>query len=285
MNSNLLFASLLIFSSFAVLGVASFVGVAVVPPRAAVSSIGRLNPPLSPSPRPSTSSRTTTTTTTIAPSRRPTQLNVLLDVPDQFFTFTFPVLGILLSISKNYSRVALEEAAWEQRLAEGREARLAQDPTLTELDLRRQEAANEWSAYGVPRQQEEAARRRRQEEEEAGFSSRRQRRRVRVLDRDDDDEDDDNVNYDDDNRKSSDPRDYRMTDEEIESFEREYGIEYDAYYDEPYALDELPEGDYDVDRLYGDRIYRETGEIFYRDASTGLFWRQGSKPRNLSFFG
>lgn len=278
MNSSLL-ASVLIFWSFAVFGVASFV---VFPLRdlspnnpSGITRITRSTATYRLAPPPSSR--------TAAPSR--TKLNLLLDVPDQFFTFTFPVLGILLSISKNYARVALEEAAWEQRLAEAREARLARDPTLTEIDLRRQEAANEWSAYGVPRQQEEAAARQQQQQrEEAGFSS-RQRRRVRVLNRDDDSNEDYYEQESASSSRSSDPGDYRMTDEEIEAFEREYGIEYDEYYDEPYAADELPEGDYDVDRLYGDRVYRETGEIFYRDASTGLFWRQGSRPRNLSFFG
>jgi hypothetical protein len=200
---------------------------------------------------------------------------LLLDVPDQFFTFTFPMLGILLGISKNYARAALEEAAWEQRLAEARAERLAQDPTLTELDLRRQEAAHEWSAYGIPRLQEQAAAAAQQRD---GVLLGRRQRRVSVLDRDSNKEDDvDAVS-------STDPLDYRMTEDEIAAFEREYGIEYDAYYDEPYAADELPEGDYDLDRLYGDRIYKKTGEIFYRDAATGLFWRQGSKPRNIKFF-
>ena len=206
-----------------------------------------------------------------------TSLNLLLDVPDQFFTFTFPMLGILLGISKNYARAALEEAAWEQRLAEARAERLAQDPTLTELDLRRQEAANEWSAYGVPRLQELAAAQGQQQSDVSSFG--RRQRRVSVINRDSDESDDDAIPS-----AEYDPRDYRMTSDEIAAFEREYGIEYDAYYDEPYAADELPEGEYDLDRLYGDRIYKETGEIFYRDASTGLFWRQGSKPRNIKFF-
>lgn len=206
-----------------------------------------------------------------------TRLNLLLDVPDQFFTFTFPMLGILLGISKNYARAALEEAAWEQRLAEARAERMAQDPTLTELDLRRQEAAHEWSAYGIPRRQEQSAAIGQQPGN--GFFGRRQRR-VSVLDRDTNEDDD----VDPLSSSEFDPSDYRMTEDEIAAFEREYGIEYDAYYDEPYAADELPEGEYDLDRLYGDRIYKETGEIFYRDAATGLFWRQGSKPRNIQFF-
>ena len=80
-------------------------------------------------------------------------------------------------------------------------------------------------------------------------------------------------------------RNYQMTDDEINQFEMEYGIEYDPYYDDPYAEDELPDDfDFKVDKKYGDRIY-ENGEIFYKDKESGLFYRQGAKPRNLSFFG
>ena len=202
-----------------------------------------------------TSSRRVSTSTT--------QLHVLLDVPEGFFTVTFPMLGILLSISKNFGRVRMEERAWEQRLEEAQRAKLQADPTLTELDLRRQEAALEWSAYGKPRLQEEEAAR----EKTTG-----RRRRVQVLENDGNDE------------PVVDSRAYRMTEDEIEAFELEFGVQYDPYYDDPYTEDELPEGKYDVDRLYGDRIY-ENGEIFYKDAKTKLYYRQGCKPRNLSFWG
>lgn len=165
----------------------------------------------------------------------------------------------------------MEERAWEQRLDEGREELLRRDPSLTELDLRRREAAQEWSAYGVPRMEEEATRRRERELLENGGRSRRHR--VGVLDREDDD-----------NPAVSRKQDHRMTDSEIENFELEYGVAYDPYYDDPYTIDELPEGKCEIDKLYGDRVYTN-GEIFYKDAKTGLFYRQGSKPRNLSFFG
>jgi hypothetical protein len=212
---------------------------------------------------PSSSDRTGSSS--LQQRHRLTSLNMLLEVPDAFFTVTFPMLGILLSISKNFARVRMEERAWEQRLEDGREELLRRDPSLTELDLRRREAAQEWSAYGVPRMEEEAARR--QEHEQYG----RSRRRVDVLDREDDD-------------VSRTKQEYRMTDADIEAFEMEYGVAYDPYYDDPYTVDELPEGKCEIDKLYGDRIYAN-GEIFYKDAKTGLFYRQGSKPRNLSFFG
>ena len=157
------------------------------------------SPPLPPIiARPSRHTRTTPSLhpsfrTTHSPPRT-TQLNLLLDVPDGFFTVTFPMLGILLSISKSFGRVRMEERAWEQRLEEGRKERLRRDPSLTELDLRRREAALEWSAYGKPRMEEE-----------------RMMARVKVMEREEVDEE-------------SSSRQYRMTEDEIGMFEKEYGI-------------------------------------------------------------
>lgn len=194
-----------------------------------------------------------------------TSLNVLLDVPPYFFTFTFPMLGIVLSVSRGFGRLRMEERAWEQRLEEAREQRLREDPTLSEIELRRREAALEWSAYGKPRQEENEALER---------ELRGNRRRVKVMERDDYDDTDKDVTN----------RDYRMSDDEINLFELEYGVDYDPYYDDPYSEDELPEDmSYQVDKRYGDRIYR-SGEIFYKDKASGLFYRQGAKPRNLSFW-
>lgn len=198
-----------------------------------------------------------------------TSLNVLLEVPEYFFTLTFPMLGILLSVSKGFARLRLEESAWEQRLEEARTKRLRDDPTLTELELRRKESSLEWSAYGKPRKQEEAMRERNGEK----FS--KSRRDAKVTERDD--------RYDDSQDGDID-RNYHMNDDEINRFEMEYGIEYDPYYDDPYAEEELPDDiNFRVDKQYGDRIY-ETGEIFYKDKSSGMFYRQGAKPRNLSFW-
>jgi hypothetical protein len=198
-----------------------------------------------------------TTTTT------PTSLNALLEVPEGFFTITLFTSGILLQISKNFARLRMEERAWEQRLEEGRIQRLREDPTLTELDLRRKEAAMEWSAYGKPRMEEERLQRERKE---------REQKRVKVMDRDDDD--DDEATY----------REHHMSDDDITLFEAEYGIDFDPYYDDPYTEDELPEDiNFKVDKRYGDRIY-ENGEIFYKDKQSGLYYRQGAKPRNLSFW-
>ena len=199
-----------------------------------------------------------------SPQRDSSALFMLLDLPDSFFTLTLPMLGIILSISKNFSRLRMEERAWEQRVEESRLKRLREDPTLTEIELRRKEAALEWSAYGKPRMDEEKAERERHEK--------KRDRRVRVMDRDDESKGD--VKY----------RSNHMTDEEIASFEAEYGVDYDPYYDDPYTEEELPDDiPFQVDRKYGDRIYKN-GEIFYKDKATGLFFRQGAKPRSLSFW-
>ncbi|KAL3907584.1 MAG: hypothetical protein SGARI_003469 [Bacillariaceae sp.] len=129
----------------------------------------------------------------------------------------------------------------------------------------------EWSAYGKPRQEEEAAMFR-QEEEEARYG-RGGGRGVKVMDRDLDDDDEDEMEF----------RSHRMSDDDINSFELEFGVEYDPYYDDPYTEDELPEDtSFKVDKKYGDRIY-SNGEIFYKDKASGLYYRQGAKPRSLSF--
>ena len=53
--------------------------------------------------------------------------------------------------------------------------------------------------------------------------------------------------------------------------------------DEPYEETELPVGKYKEDKSYGDRRY-ENGEVFYKDAGTGSFYRQGSRPRQKKFW-
>lgn len=206
------------------------------------------------------------------PQSSPTALNLLLDVPDSFFTVTMIGAGLVLSFTKSFGRMRMEERAWEQRLEEGRQRRLEEDPTLTELDLRRREAEMEWSAYGKPRMEEEAIRREMEEREQELLSSRppSSRKRVKVMEREGDDDDEDS-------------RENRMSDREIDQFETEFGIDYDPYYDDPYTEDEMPEGKYQVDKKYGDRIYQD-GEIFYKDAESGMYYRQGARPRSVNYF-
>lgn len=177
-----------------------------------------------------------------------TSLNALLEVPPFFFTFTFASLGILVSVSREFSRFRLEESAWEQRLEEARLNRLRDDPSLSlnELELRKKEAELEWSAYGKPRKEDRERTLREKEDRSLGDKN-------------------------------------NMKDDEINQFEMEYGVEYDPYYDDPYAEDELPKGNFKTDNKYGDRVY-DNGEIFYKDKASGLFYRQGAKPRNLSFW-
>ena len=188
---------------------------------------------------------------------------IIIDVDDNFFTVAFFSIGLFYSLGKAYNRYLLEEVAFEQRRLEARERRLEEDPTLSELDLRREETANWPSVY---------ARKYRGEGEttasEGGRDSKWRKSRVSVMDREDDDADDD---------------DYGMTDEQISEFESKYGVEYDPYYDEPYEESELPVGKYKEDKSYGDRRY-ENGEVFYKDDATGLFYRQGSRPRQKKFW-
>lgn len=200
-----------------------------------------------------------------------TSLNVLLDVPDYFFATTFVMMGLVLDVSKSFGRLRMEERAWEQRLEEARLKQLEDDPTVTELELRRKEAALEWSAYGKPRK-EVVERELQLREEEENYGTRGRRRGVKTMERNRNEEENKN------RRRQS------MSDDDINTFELEYGVEYDPYYDDPYSEDELPDDvTFKVDRKYGDRIY-SNGEIFYKDKESGLFYRQGAKPRSLSFW-
>lgn len=233
---------------------------------------------------------------------------MLLDVPDSFFTLTFPMLGLLLGAAKGFARAGLEERAWEQRLADGRRMASSSSTSVTELDVRRAVAAQAWSAYGnggsdSPSPSAAAANPRREQQQQQQEKTYRGRGRRLVLDRDDDYEyDDDTMGPQssrqaaaaaDSDHENNSRRRYGLSDAEIDAFALEHGVAYDPYYDDPYTVDDLPDGRYVTDRLYGDRVYAN-GEIFYRDNTTGsggggdhttLYYRQGSKPRNFTFFG
>ena len=230
--------------------------------------------------------------TTTTPSSSKSQLHVLLDLPEGFFTVTFPMLGILLGWSRGFSRLRMEERAWELRLEESRQQKLAADPTLTEIELRRKEASMEWSAYGKPRLEEEQLNREREQRikeleneiSEGAFGRERRgrgRRGTKVMDYYDDEDDHEEVSS---SSRRSGSGSNRMTDDEIRMFEMEHGIDYDPYYDDPYTEEELPDDmNYQIDKKYGDRVY-ENGEVFYKDKASGMYYRQGAKPRNLSFW-
>lgn len=214
-------------------------------------------------------SRRTFGSTAAPPSFAPTKTSTnsqlaaggaLFDVPDGFFTLTFPMLGIMLQISLQINRARLEERAFDLRLKEARERKMELDPSLTESELIRQEAAQDVSYYGP----DAIARRKQGNTEE---SSARGPQRVTVLERDGREE----------------GRRYTLSDEEIDEIEA-MGVEYDPYYDDPYTEEELPDDeDYRLDKRYGDRTY-DNGEVFYKDADSGLFYRQGAKPRSKSFW-
>uniref|UniRef100_A0A7S4RGX6 Uncharacterized protein n=1 Tax=Ditylum brightwellii TaxID=49249 RepID=A0A7S4RGX6_9STRA len=187
--------------------------------------------------------------------RKVTSLHPLIPVDDWFFTRMGLAISIFNIITRKINRDALENLAWEQRLEEAREEKLMADPTLTELDLMREKGASSGRSYGNSARYEE-------EMEEREYVGSRRGGRVGVRGN---------------ARNSPNPR--TMTDEEIADFEREYGVEYDPYYDEPYTEDELPtDMKFRKDSLYKDRRY-ENGEIFYYDDKQNVFYRQGSKPR------
>jgi hypothetical protein len=163
----------------------------------------------------------------------------------------------MLQISKQINRARLEERAFDLRLKEARERKLEQDPSLTESELIRLEASQDVSYYGP----DAMARR---ELKETRISP----QKITVLERTS-------------GRKGE--RRYTLSDDDIVELEA-MGIEYDPYYDDPYTEDEMPDDEeYRQDKRYGDRIY-ENGEIFYKDADTGLFYRQGAKPRISTFW-
>ena len=201
-----------------------------------------------------------------------------MDVPQGFFTTCFIALGLTNTVIRRVQREALEEQAWRSRLEESRERRMEEDPTLTEVDLMREEGDASLRPYGP-----EAAERRDRDEAEG------RRTGVRLLTIEDT-----RTGEEVGEREASRREDLRetsayrpLTDLEILEFETVYGVSYDPYYDEPYEEDELPDNDespFRVDRLYGDRRY-EDGEVFYRDEETGLFWRQGCRPRGRKMWG
>ena len=198
------------------------------------------------------------------PDSSPTLLlnGIIMDVPDDFFTYAFFSIGLIYSLGKAYNRYLLEEVAFEQRRMEARERRLDADPTLSEFDLRREESAEWKSMWGKQARGEGKG-----YEGEMFGGGERGTSRVSVLDDRDDDDDDE----------------YAMSDEEVASFESRYGVEYDPYYDEPYEESELPAGKYKEDKSYGDRRY-ENGEVFYKDEESGSFYRQGGRPRQKKFW-
>jgi len=206
---------------------------------------------------------------------------VILAVPDDFFTVTGLILGTTYTLMKAINRVVLENVAWENRLEDVRQKKLdnVDDDEIslfTELDLRRQDAANSKSAYGAEAMEGRAGGR---------VEGRGRQRRVMTKEYGGFDGDERRDRGNEDTDEDSESRKYTMTDEQILQFEQEYGIEYDPYYDEPYTEEELPDDmKFYKDKSYGDRRY-ENGELFYQDEEyKNLYWRQGGRPRLRQFW-
>jgi len=206
---------------------------------------------------------------------------VILAVPDDFFTVTGLILGTTYTLMRAINRVVLENVAWEMRLEDSRQKKLdnVDDDEIsifTELDLRRQDAANSKSAYGSEAMEGRAGGR---------VEGRGRQRRVMTKEYGGFDGDERRDRGNEDTDEDSESRKYTMTDEQILQFEQEYGIEYDPYYDEPYTEEELPDDmKFYKDKSYGDRRY-ENGELFYQDEEyKNLYWRQGGRPRLRQFW-
>lgn len=230
-----------------------------------------------------------TATSTIQSKSSSTALQngIILDVDDNFFTYTFFSIGLFYSLGKAYNRYLLEEIAFEQRKYESRERILDEDPTMDELTLRRMESAKWLSVYGRKfrgrgggsgdTMTSSSSSSRDGGEGEVDRRRRRSnnRRGVATVENDDDYTGED---YDDDDAGAP-----MMSSSEISAFESQYNIPYDPYYDEPYLESQLPTGKYKVDKSYGDRRY-ENGEIFYKEEGTGYYYRMGSRPRQKKFW-
>lgn len=205
---------------------------------------------------------------------------VIVAVADNFFTITGLILGLTYTITRAINRVVLENVAWENRLEDARQKKLdnldeGEISLYTELDLRRQDAANSKSAYGQEAMEGRAGGR---------VEGRGRSRRVKTMEYGGFD-DQERLDRDDSANVEGSGRKYTMTDEQILQFEDEYGVEYDPYYDEPYTEEELPDDmKFYKDKSYGDRRY-ENGEVFYQDEENeNLYWRQGGRPRLRQFW-
>jgi len=174
-------------------------------------------------------------------------------------------IGLIYAVTRSMNRNFLENAAWENRLRSDRFEKLDNDSTgtYTELDLIREDAT-------LAAQRSTSS----DTSTEADSIQFGRRGAQKVRDRGENNEQD---------TDGGNPK-YFMSDMEVATFERDYGVEYDPYYDEPYTEEELPDEPRYVDGRYKDVRY-ENGEIFYADEKNpGLFWRQGGRPRVKQFW-
>jgi len=184
----------------------------------------------------------------------PPMYNPFFDDPGSYAGAWFQgfSIGLFYVVTRDINRARLEERAFDLRIKENREQRLAADPTLTEKELIREELANSFSYDEKER-----------EKKSKGL-------KTLVMEREEDDID-------------GGGRLYMLSEKEIRELET-LGVQYDPYYDDPYAKDELPEDiPYQDVKRTGDRMY-ENGETFFLDPETELYFRQGSRPRMKPFW-
>lgn len=167
-------------------------------------------------------------------------------VRDHYFLINGIVAGIVLTLGTGVNRNVQANQAWEERVKEAQASRIAkggkEESMVNELDLRAELASMSPSMYGP----EAKARRKRRGNSGESESE---------IERDE----------------------YEMSDEDIEEFQKQYGVQYDPYYDEVYYEDELPQDvEFSTDPYFGDRIY-DNGETFFKDGDK--FYRKGAKPR------
>jgi len=159
--------------------------------------------------------------------------------------------AILSIVGPYFARIASANNAWEERLQEKRR-QIAEETgeEISDLEFYRQSVKTYPSMYGSKGKLREKERRAREAlgyEEDSGDERRGRGKSGSNVE---------------------------------ERFEREYGVEYDPFYDEPYAEDELPADLRFTKTAFGDRIY-ENGEAFFK--SGDVWYRRGSKPR-MKFF-
>eukprot|EP00548_Thalassiothrix_antarctica_P003868 CAMPEP_0194133762 /NCGR_PEP_ID=MMETSP0152-20130528/3795_1 /TAXON_ID=1049557 /ORGANISM="Thalassiothrix antarctica, Strain L6-D1" /LENGTH=210 /DNA_ID=CAMNT_0038829117 /DNA_START=232 /DNA_END=864 /DNA_ORIENTATION=+ len=173
---------------------------------------------------------------------------------DNMSVFCWGLFGVF---SSEYYRLRREECAFEERVVENREQRLANDPTLIRRQVYKEESRTLSTYYGRFRPNN-------------ALEMELRNQRTTVLERD--------FNIEGSGRQ------FKISESEILELEK-LKVKYDPYYDDPYTKEELPDDiPYkDIHGRHRDRYYKN-GEIFYIDKETGLYFRQGAKPRMRPFW-
>jgi len=228
-------------------------------------------------------------------------------IPTQFFidhqfAISWPTLYLMNGLMTRYRRDQTENEAWEERLKDTRNQVLELDPTMTALELKRQEVENSWSVYGNQKYEAKQQQLLQKQQQQQQRQQRQQSRskKVSVMNNNDEEEegDDHTIQYQRPDRSTSSSsskgkytygeREYHLSDDEIDELQDVYGVQYDPYYDDPYTLEELPDAPNDFwgkpkyhhTNFHGTRFYFETGETFYCNKKNMLWYRSGSRPHS-----